>query len=111
MVVVPVVVGELPVSGVGNFGDGGAGGLLVDDGFAGGVGGDEGLEGEVVDGAGVAAGSCVDQGGGVVTEQGVGPAGELEVVTDVAAGLGAGNGGAPRLQLRLSFVADRLSAL
>src|SRR4029077_877364 len=40
----------------GDFGDGGAGGLLIDDGFAGGVGGDEGLDGEVVDGAGVAAG-------------------------------------------------------
>src|SRR5712664_3882434 len=71
MVVVPVVVGELPVLCVGDFGDGGAGGLLVDDGFAGGVCGDEGLEGEVVDGAGVAAGGGVDECGGVVAEQGV----------------------------------------
>src|SRR3989440_1347301 len=92
MVVVPVVVGELPVLCVGDFGDGGAGGALVDDGFAGGVGGDEGLEGEVVDGAGVAAGGGVDEGAGVVAEQGVGPAGELEVVGDVAGGLGAGHG-------------------
>jgi len=44
---------------VGGFGDGGAGGALVDDSFAGGVGGDEGLEGEVVDGAGIAAGGGV----------------------------------------------------
>jgi len=54
--VVPVVVGEVPGLSAGDFGDGGAGGLLVDDGFAGGVGGDEGLDGEVVDGSGVAAG-------------------------------------------------------
>ena len=40
---VPVVVGEVPVSGVGVFGDGGAGGLLVDDDLAGREGGDEGL--------------------------------------------------------------------
>ena len=39
-------------SGVGDFGDGGSGGLLVDDGFAGGVGGDERLDGQVVDRAG-----------------------------------------------------------
>ena len=38
---VPLVVGEVPVSGVGVFGDGGAGGLLVDDGFAGGEGSDQ----------------------------------------------------------------------
>ena len=58
-------------SGVGDFGDGGAGGLLVDDGFAGGVGGDEGLEGEVVDGAGVAAGGGVDEGGAEDSDVGV----------------------------------------
>src|SRR6266567_2878462 len=92
MVVVPVAVGEVPVSGVGGFGDGGAGGLLVDDGFAGGVGGDERLEGEVVDGAGVAAGGGVDEGDGVVAEEGVGAAGELDVVGDVAGCLGAGHG-------------------
>ena len=43
------------------FRHGGARGGLIDDGFAGGVGGDEGLEGEVVDGAGGAAGSGVDE--------------------------------------------------
>jgi hypothetical protein len=46
-------------SGVGDFGDGGAGGLLVDDGLAGGVGGDQGLDGQVVDCAGVAAGGGI----------------------------------------------------
>jgi hypothetical protein len=47
-----------------------------------GVGGDEGLVGEVVDGAGVAAGGGVDERGGVVAEQGVSAAGEFEVVGD-----------------------------
>src|SRR6516162_5875478 len=93
MVVLPVVVGEVPVSGVGDFGDGRAGGCLVDDGFAGGVGGDEGLDGEVVDGAGVAAGGGVDEGDGVVAYEGVCAAGELEVVGDVAGGLLPGHGG------------------
>src|SRR5262249_31924585 len=78
-------------SGVGDFGDGCAGGLLVDDGLAGGVGGGPGLDGEVVDRAGVAAGGGVDQGGRVIAEQGVRPARELEVVADVAAGFGAGH--------------------
>ena len=63
-----------------DFGDGGAGGGFIDDGLVGGVGGDEGLDGEVVDGAGVAAAGLVDQGGGVVGEQGVGAAGQGEVV-------------------------------
>ena len=36
----------------GDFGDGGAGGGLVDDVAVGGVGGDEGLDGEVVHGSG-----------------------------------------------------------
>jgi carbonic anhydrase len=40
---------------VGDFGDGGAGGFFVNEGLAGCVGGDEGGDGEVVDGAGVAA--------------------------------------------------------
>jgi len=66
---------------------------VVDDGFAGGVGGDEGLEGEVVDGAGVAAGGGVDECGGVIAEKGVGAACELDVVGDVAGGLLAGHGG------------------
>ena len=55
-------------SGVGDFGDGGAGGLLVDDGLAGGVGGDQGLDGQVVDRAGVAAGGGVDQGRRIIAE-------------------------------------------
>jgi hypothetical protein len=38
-------------------------GGLVDDGLAGGEGGEQGLDGEVVDGAGVAAAGPVDQGG------------------------------------------------
>ena len=75
----PVVVGVVPGLCVGDFGDGGAGGCFVDDGFAGGVGGDEGLQGEVVDGAGVAAGGGVDERGGVVAEQGVGSAGFSEL--------------------------------
>jgi hypothetical protein len=58
---VPLVVGEVPVSGVGVFGDGGPGGLLVDDDFAGREGGDEGLDGEVVDGTWVAARCGVDE--------------------------------------------------
>jgi hypothetical protein len=53
-----------------DLGDRGAGGGLVDDGLAGGVGGDEGLDGEVVDGSGGAAADLVDQGGGVVAEEG-----------------------------------------
>ena len=76
-----------------DFGDGGAGALLVDDVLAPRPGGDQGLGGEVVDGAGEAAAGGVDQGGGVVAEQRVGPAGELEVVGDVPAGLLGGHGG------------------
>jgi hypothetical protein len=68
------------VSGVGVFGDGGAGGLLVDDGFAGGEGSDQRLDGEVVDGAGIAAGGGVDEGGGVIADQRVGPAGFSELL-------------------------------
>ena len=58
-----------------------------------GPGGDQGLGGEVVDGAGQAAGGVVDQRDGVVAEQGVGAAGELEVVGDVPAGLVGCQGG------------------
>jgi hypothetical protein len=65
---------------VGGFGDGGAGGALVDDGFAGGVGGDEGLEGEVVDGAGIAAGGGVNERDSVVAEKSVGTAGFSELL-------------------------------
>ena len=72
--------------GARDFRHGGARGGLVDDGFAVGVGGEEGLDGEVVDGAGVATAGLVDQGGGVVGEQGVGSAREGEVVAQVAGG-------------------------
>src|SRR6266700_2493387 len=65
---------------------GGAGGGFVGDGLAGGERGEQGGDGDVVDGAGVAAGGLVDQGGRVVGEQGVGPAGECQVVLEVAAG-------------------------
>ena len=73
--------------------DGGAGALLVDDVLAAGHGGDEGLGGDVVDGPGQAAGGVVDEGHGVVAEEGVGAAGELEVVGDVGGGLVGGHGG------------------
>jgi hypothetical protein len=63
-----------------DLGDGGAGAVLVDDVLARCPGGDQGLGGEVVDGAGQAAGGVVDQRGGVVAEQRVGAAGEGEVV-------------------------------
>src|SRR5216683_6074947 len=69
-----------------DLGDGGAGGGFVGDGLAGGERGEQGSDGDVVDGAGVAAGCLVDQGGRVVGEQGVGPAGEGQVVLEVAAG-------------------------
>src|SRR5512144_2323134 len=67
-----------------DLGDGGAGALLVDDVLPAGHGGDQGLGGQVVDGARQAAGGVVDQGDGVAAEQGVGAAGELEVVGDVS---------------------------
>jgi hypothetical protein len=53
-----------------DLGDGGAGAVLVDDGIASGPGGDQRLGGEVVDGAGQAAGGVVYQAGGVIAEQG-----------------------------------------
>ena len=46
--------------------------------WLGGERGGQGVDGEVVDRAGVAAGGVVDQGDGVVGEQGVGAAGDLE---------------------------------
>ena len=67
------VVGVVPL--VEYLGDGGSGGGFVHDGLVRGEGGDEGLQGQVVDGAGVAAGGVVDQGDRVVGEQGVGSAG------------------------------------
>src|SRR5260370_25869497 len=70
--------------------DGGAGGGLIHDGLAGGVGGEQRGDGEPVDGAGQAAGLAVDDVDGVVGEQGVGPAGVLDVPPDLPAGfLGA----------------------
>jgi len=57
---VSLVVGKVPVS-VDDLGDGGAGGGFVDEVLPGGEGGDQGLQGEVVDGAGVAAAGGVDQ--------------------------------------------------
>ena len=62
------VVGGVPGL-VDDLGDGGAGGGLVDEVLAGGEGGDEGLQGEVVDGAGVAAPGGVDEVHGVLGEQ------------------------------------------
>ena len=68
-----------------DLGDGGSGGGFVDDGLVGGERGDEGLDGEVVHRAGQPAADLVDQGDRVVGEQGVGAAGEGEVVGEVAA--------------------------
>src|SRR5258708_7109398 len=76
-----------------DFRHGGARGGLIDDGVAGGERGDECGDGEVVDGAGVAAAGLVDQGGGVVGVEGVGPAGEGEVVAQVAGGFLQGHAG------------------
>ena len=64
-----------------------ADGGFVDDGLGGGECGDQGWEGQVVDGAGVAASGGVDQGDGVVGVEGVGSSGDLHVVGDVVAGL------------------------
>src|SRR5664279_3326955 len=62
------------------FGDGGSGAGFVDDCFLARVGGDEGLDGEVVHRAWQAARDLVDQCDRVVAEQGVGSAGQREVV-------------------------------
>ena len=75
------------------FGDRGSGAGLVDEVLAGGAGGDERGEGEPVDAAGLAAAGFVDEGGGVVGEQRVGSAGELQVVVDVSGGFLAGHAG------------------
>jgi len=69
--------------------DGGAGCGFVDEVLAGGEAGDQGLQGEVVDGAGVAAAGGVDQVQRVFGDDLVGSAGEAEVVADVAGGLEA----------------------
>jgi hypothetical protein len=50
----------------GDLGDGGPGGCLVDEVLAGASGRDQGGDGDVVDGAGFAAGGLVDLGNGVV---------------------------------------------
>jgi len=57
--------GVVVVSLCRDLGDGGAGGCVVDDVLASCPGGDQGLGGEVVDGAGQAAGGVVDQRDGV----------------------------------------------
>jgi hypothetical protein len=77
----------------GDLGDGGSRAGFVDDGLAVGVGGDQGLDGKVVDGSGDASTDLVDQRHGVVGEQGVGAAGELEVMGKVGLGLGFGHPG------------------
>lgn len=64
-----------------DLGDGGASGGFVDDGLVVDEGGDECLEADVVDRSGVAAAGLVDEGGGVVGEEGVGASGQVEVVT------------------------------
>ena len=69
--------------GGGFLADGGAGGGFVGDGLAGGAGGQERGDGEPVNGAGQAAGVGVDGADGVAGEQGVGPAGVLDVPPDV----------------------------
>src|SRR6266487_3707536 len=86
MVTTGAVLAEASALG-GDFGDGGAGGALVDDAFAVGEGGDQCLDGEVVDCSGDAAAGLVHEAEGVVAEPGVRAAGELEVVLDVGHGL------------------------
>ena len=78
--------------GGGFLADGGAGGGFVHNGFCGGVGGQERGDREPVDGPGQAAGLTVDGADGVVGEQGVGPAGVLEVAANVPAGFLGGEG-------------------
>jgi hypothetical protein len=78
---------------VGGFGDGGAGAGFIDDGFVVGAGGEQGGEAEVVDGAGFAAAVGVDEGDGVVAEEGVAASGDGEVVADVAGGFVSGHAG------------------
>src|SRR6266511_1112918 len=75
------------------FGDGGAGGGLVDDAFVGGEGGQQGLQGEVVDRAGVATAGLLQQLGGVVGELGVGSSGQVAgAVLVCVLGVGGGRG-------------------
>lgn len=73
----------MPVLAV--FVDGGAGGILIDDGVVLGKRGHQGVDGEVVHGSGVAAGVVVDQGGGVIGDNGVYAVG---VVTGFGPGMG-----------------------
>src|SRR5690242_20464228 len=76
--------GRVPGLVVGDLSGGSPGCFFVDDGLAGCVGGDERCDGDVVDGAGVAARGVVDERCGVAGEQGVGSPGELDVVGEVA---------------------------
>src|SRR6478735_540016 len=77
----------------GDFSDGGAGGGFVDDCFVRGVGRDEGLQGKVVHGAWQSSAGLVDEVGGVVAEQLVAAADQLEVMCQVVPGLGVGHAG------------------
>src|SRR4249920_3416997 len=70
-----------------DLGDRGPRGGLVDDGLVGGERGHEGLDGEVVHRSRESTADLVDQGGRVVAEQGVGAAGESEVMDQVGFGL------------------------
>jgi len=72
------------------FGDRGSCAGVIDEVLA---GGDERGESEPVDGAGFAAAGLVDVGDGVIGEQRVGSADELEVVAEVAGGFIAGHAG------------------
>ena len=73
---------------VATFGDGDAGGLLVDDrGLCGECRG-QGVHGEVVHRSGVAAGGVVNQRDRIIGEQRIGPAGDLGVMGDVVGGIG-----------------------
>src|SRR5262249_971335 len=69
---------------------------FVGDGFVRGECWDESLDGDVVDGSGQPAGAFVDERCGVIGKERVGPPGEGEVVSQVAAGLVEGHPGQVR---------------
>jgi len=75
------------------FSDRGSCAGVIEEVLAGCAGGDERGEGEPVDGAGFARAGWVDVGDGVIGEQRVGSADELEVVAEVAGGFLAGHAG------------------
>ena len=82
-------VGWLPASsGAGEFGDGLFGAGVVDEAFAVGGGGHEGGGGGVVERPGQAVGVAVEAGGGVISDERIGPAGMGEMVAQVTEGLG-----------------------